>query len=144
VLGGIYFTKKWRAETPQPGLEFENFKTRLKSSVFKCISWLNGLLIIECDDRGFLKNGVKTYQMAPKSPLKSPVFFCLHIHSPYESTLHLIFFGFTCDVLIFSTKKNQHGTRKMLWRGRESLDKESRNRTRLCNEDRASNMLALN
>ncbi len=41
AIGGIFFTKKWRAETPQPGLEFDNFKPRLKSCIFKCISWLN-------------------------------------------------------------------------------------------------------
>ncbi len=40
AIGGIYFTKKWRTETLQPGLEFGNFK--LKSGIFKCISWLNG------------------------------------------------------------------------------------------------------
>ncbi len=40
--GDIYFTKKWRAETLQPGLEFGNFKPRLKSCIFECISWLNG------------------------------------------------------------------------------------------------------
>ncbi len=44
VLGGIYFTKKWRAETLQPGLEFDNFKPRLKSGIFKCIFWLNVFL----------------------------------------------------------------------------------------------------
>jgi hypothetical protein len=38
AIGGIYFTKKWRAETLQPGLEFDNFKPRLKSGIFKCIS----------------------------------------------------------------------------------------------------------
>ncbi len=42
AIGGIYFTKKWRAGTLQPGLEFDNFKPRLKSGIFKCISWLNG------------------------------------------------------------------------------------------------------
>ncbi len=45
AIGGIYFTKKWRAETLQPGLEFDNFKPRLKISIFKCISWLNGLFL---------------------------------------------------------------------------------------------------
>jgi hypothetical protein len=40
---GIYFTKKLRAETLQPGLEFDNFKPLLKSGIFKGISWLNGL-----------------------------------------------------------------------------------------------------
>jgi hypothetical protein len=31
-----------RAETLQPGLEFDNFKPPLESSIFECISWLNG------------------------------------------------------------------------------------------------------
>jgi hypothetical protein len=42
AIGGIYFTKKWRAETLQTGFEFDNFKSRLKSWIFKGISWLNG------------------------------------------------------------------------------------------------------
>jgi hypothetical protein len=42
AIGEIYFTKKWKAETLQLGLEFVNFKPRLKYSIFKCISWLNG------------------------------------------------------------------------------------------------------
>ncbi len=29
------------------------------------------------EHRGFLKEGVKTYQMAPMSPLNSPTFFVL-------------------------------------------------------------------
>ncbi len=31
AMGGIYSTKKWRADTPQRGLEFGNFKPRLKT-----------------------------------------------------------------------------------------------------------------
>jgi hypothetical protein len=42
AIGGIYFTKKQRAETLQRGLEFDNFKPRLESGIFKCMSWLNG------------------------------------------------------------------------------------------------------
>jgi hypothetical protein len=43
AIGDIYFTKKWwRAETLQPGLEFDNFKPRLESCIFNCISCLNG------------------------------------------------------------------------------------------------------
>ncbi len=41
-LGGIYFTKKWRADTLQPGLKFDDFKPHLGSGVLRCISWLNG------------------------------------------------------------------------------------------------------
>jgi hypothetical protein len=41
-------------ETPQPGLECDNFKSRLKRGNFKCMSWLNGSFF-EGDDLGFLK-----------------------------------------------------------------------------------------
>ncbi len=51
-----------------------NFKPRLKSGIFECISWLNGSFF-GGDDRGFLKEGVKTYLMAPMRPLNSPTFF---------------------------------------------------------------------
>jgi hypothetical protein len=74
AVGGIYFTTKWRAETLQPGLECDNFKPRLKRGIFNCISWLNGS-VFEGDDQGFLKEGVKTYQMATMSPFNSPTFF---------------------------------------------------------------------
>jgi hypothetical protein len=40
TIGGIYFAKKWRAETLQRGLEFDYFKPRLKSGIFKRISIL--------------------------------------------------------------------------------------------------------
>ncbi len=59
AIGGIYFTNKWRAETLQPGLEFDNFKPRLQSGIFKAISWLHGLFY-GGDDQGFLKDRVKT------------------------------------------------------------------------------------
>jgi hypothetical protein len=43
AIGGIYFTRKGRAdETLQPGLKYDNFKSRLKSCIFKCFSWLKG------------------------------------------------------------------------------------------------------
>jgi hypothetical protein len=64
----------WRAETLQPGLEFDIFKPRLKSGIFKCIFWLNGSFF-GGDDRGFLKEVVKTYLMAPMSLLDSPTLF---------------------------------------------------------------------
>ncbi len=57
----------------------EIFKPLLKCSIFKCISWLN-CSFFGCD-RGFLKEGVKTYRMAPISPLNSSFFFSLHIYS---------------------------------------------------------------
>jgi hypothetical protein len=44
-------TKKRIAETPQRGLAFDNFKTRLKSGVLKCISWLNNSFL-KGDDQG--------------------------------------------------------------------------------------------
>jgi hypothetical protein len=58
----------------QPGAEFDNFKPRLKSGVLECIiSWLSSSFFWY-DDRGFLEEEVKTYIMAPMSPLNSPTF----------------------------------------------------------------------
>jgi hypothetical protein len=71
AIGGIYFTKKWRAETIQPGLEFDNFKPWLNSGIFKCISWLN-VSFLGGDNRSFPKEEVETYQIAPMSHLNSP------------------------------------------------------------------------
>ncbi len=74
AIGGIYFTKKWRAETRHPGLEFDNFKPRLKSGIFnRSPDWT--VRFFGVDDRGFLKEGVKTYLMASMSSLNSPTFF---------------------------------------------------------------------
>jgi hypothetical protein len=73
-----------RAETLQPSLKFDNYKPWPKSCIFKCISWLNGsffFFFFRFDDQGFLREGVKTYLMAPMSPLNSQLFFCIHIYS---------------------------------------------------------------
>jgi hypothetical protein len=40
AIGGIYFTTKWRAQILQSGVEFDTFKARLKSCIFKCIFFL--------------------------------------------------------------------------------------------------------
>ncbi len=53
AIGGIYFTKKSRPETFQPGLESDYIKPRPISGIFKCISWLNGSFF-GVDDRVFL------------------------------------------------------------------------------------------
>jgi hypothetical protein len=37
-LGCIQFTNKLKAETQQLGIELVNFKPRLESGIFKCIS----------------------------------------------------------------------------------------------------------
>jgi hypothetical protein len=74
AIGEIYFTKKWRAETLQPGLEFDNCKPRLKSGIFKCICLLNSSFFWG-DDRGFLKEGVNAYLRAPNSPATRYFFF---------------------------------------------------------------------
>ncbi len=58
----------------------DNFKPRFRSGIFKCISWLNGSFF-EGDELGLLKLGVKTYLMAPMSPLHSSTFLkSSHIH----------------------------------------------------------------
>jgi hypothetical protein len=62
ATGGIYFTKKWWAETLQPGLEFDNFKPRLKSGTVSSNASLGWTFrFFGGDDLGFLKEGVKTY-----------------------------------------------------------------------------------
>jgi hypothetical protein len=66
AIDGIYFTKNKRADTLRPGLEFDKYKHRLKSCIFKSISWLYGLFF-GVDDRGFVQEGVKNYLMAPMS-----------------------------------------------------------------------------
>jgi hypothetical protein len=72
--------------TLQSGLEFDNLKQRLINCTFKCISWLKGSAL-EGDDEGFVKVSVKTDQMPPMSPLKSPIFFFrLDILSSWLST----------------------------------------------------------
>jgi hypothetical protein len=83
--------KKRRAETLQPGLEFGNLKSRLKSGIFKCISRLNGSFFAG-DDRGFLKEEAKTYLMAPMSPLNPPKF------SVFKSIVYLTVFLSQCEV----------------------------------------------
>jgi hypothetical protein len=67
-------SQRRRAETLQPGLEFDNFKPWLKSGIFKYISWLHGSFFGR-DDQDFLNDGVKTYLIAPMSPLDSPTYF---------------------------------------------------------------------
>ncbi len=80
AIGGIYFTKKWRAGTLQPGFEFDSFKPWLKGGIFKCISWLKGSFF--SGDEGFLRKWVKINLMAPMSPLHSPTFFFVsHLYS---------------------------------------------------------------
>jgi hypothetical protein len=68
----------------QSGFEFDSFKPRLRSGVFKCISisWLN-ISFFGDDDRGFLKEGVKDHVMAPLSHIISTSFF-----SVVESTVY--------------------------------------------------------
>ncbi len=56
AIGDIYLPKKWKAETLQTGLEFDNSKPLLESVIFKCISWLNDSFFAG-DDRGFLSQG---------------------------------------------------------------------------------------
>jgi hypothetical protein len=51
------------------------FKPLLQCSIFKCISWLHGSFFGR-KHWGLLKKGVKTYRMAPMSPLNvTPTFF---------------------------------------------------------------------
>jgi hypothetical protein len=74
--GGIYSTKKRRPETLQPGLEFDNFKPRLESCIFKCISWLNGSFFGGWWSR-FSERGSQDLSNGTNSPLNPPIFFCV-------------------------------------------------------------------
>jgi hypothetical protein len=65
AIGGVYLTWKWKAETLQPGLEFNNVKPQLKSGIFKCISWLSGSFFFLGFMIRVLEEGVKTYLIAP-------------------------------------------------------------------------------
>ncbi len=67
AFGDIYFRKKYRAETLQPGLKFDNFNPRLNRGIFKCLSSMNSSFFGD-EDRGFMKEGVKTDQMTTISP----------------------------------------------------------------------------
>ncbi len=65
LMVSSYFANKWRADTVQAGLAFDNFRPRLKSSIFKCTSWLNsfffsGVSWLRFSERGSqdLSNGM--------------------------------------------------------------------------------------
>ncbi len=92
AIGDIYFTKKWRAETPQHGLLFDNLKPRVKvvssnaSPDWKVL--FLGVMI------GVLWEAVKTYLMPRMSSLGSPIFFPVFASIVYDS-----FPVSTCDEL---------------------------------------------
>jgi hypothetical protein len=60
----IYFTNNWTAETLKRGLEFDNFKPRLKSGIFKCISWLNRSYFLVVMIK-FSEEGSQAYLVVP-------------------------------------------------------------------------------
>jgi hypothetical protein len=78
--GGICFTNKWGAASLQPS----TFSNHCSNSAYSNASPdLTVRFFFVGEHRDFLKEGVKTYRMAPMSPLDSPTFFCLHIYSLY-------------------------------------------------------------
>ncbi len=111
AIGAIYFTKKRRAGTLQPGLKFDNFKPRLKSGIFERISWLNGSYYGGYD-RSSLKERVKTYLIAPMSPFYSPILsLSSHLWSRYkwnsldtllEDQIINVVLSRTCSYVLFS------------------------------------------
>ncbi len=77
----IYFTKKLRAKTLQPGLQFDDFKTRLKSGIFKCIYWLSGSFF-RGSWSGFSERGCQVQSIGTNvASWIANFFFCLHIYS---------------------------------------------------------------
>ncbi len=76
-VGGICFTYKWRAASLQP-LTFS--KHCKKCSIFKCISWLNGLFIFFGWTSGFCeREGQDLSNGANVASQLVNLFFCLHI-----------------------------------------------------------------
>jgi hypothetical protein len=46
------------------------------------MSWRNGYLFLRGENRGFVEEGVKTYQLAPMTPINLPTtLLSLHPHS---------------------------------------------------------------
>ncbi len=81
AIGGVYFTKKRRAETLQPWFRIWQFPIQARKWYLQMHLLDERFVFFRGDDRGFVKEGVKTYLMAPLSPLNSS--FCLHIYSLY-------------------------------------------------------------
>ncbi len=75
--------KSWNST--KCGSGFDNFETRLKRSIFKCIFWLNFFLLNWW--LRFSKRGSQNLSnLAPMSPLNSlTLLFCLHIYSIWIS-----------------------------------------------------------
>ncbi len=81
VIGDIYFTETWRPEalcrglgilaSPNPGLKW----VTLNACPGRMVRFLG------VENPGFLKEGVKTYLMAPMLPLNTPTFFHRRIYS---------------------------------------------------------------
>jgi hypothetical protein len=87
-VGGICFTNKWRAASQQP-LTLSNDG---ESSVISNASpGLTVCFFFWGEHRGFLKEGVKTYWMAPMCLSTRQLFFCLHIYSLWTKVP-------TCDI----------------------------------------------
>ncbi len=86
-IGGICFTKKWRAETSQvsqPGFKFDSFKPQLKSGIFISISWPNRPFFVGLWSGFFLNEGILTYFLTPRSPPNSPILFSVFTSVVYE------------------------------------------------------------
>ncbi len=99
---GVDFTKKWRAETLQHGLEFDNFKQQLESGIFKRISWLNGSFF-GVDDRGISKEGW-VQDISTSTNVAFWLAFCLCICDLWSITemAILVVNLFVCFVFFFS------------------------------------------
>ncbi len=85
--GWYPFHKEMKSWALQLGLEFDNFKPRLKGYILNAISaWM--FRFLGGDDQGFLKEGVKTHLMAPMSTL----FLSPHLYSLEMTRQHFLRF----------------------------------------------------
>ncbi len=94
AIGGIYFTKKWRSETIQPGLEFDNFKPPFKRGIFNCIFSLNSFFFFFGVMIGFSERGSqRPIQWHQRRLLACQLISCLYIYSLYNGQTWIPSFG---------------------------------------------------
>jgi hypothetical protein len=123
AICGIYFTKNWRAETRQPGLEFGNIKPRLQIGIFKCITWLKGSFLAG-DDWAVLEDWVKRpIYWHQCSPLTRQLFFFFFGQircSLNPENVFSFFLSFDCRIWRISILESRTSRRSIFLRGTRS------------------------
>ncbi len=79
------FLKKVKSWDSTTWLEFYNFKPRLKSNIFNCISGLDSSLLGGRCSVLFGRGSQDLFIMAPMPPVNSRALFCLHVYGLWPS-----------------------------------------------------------